>query len=283
MTAEPLQTAENGIFGSSETRHSQLRRIEVFLPPVTQDAPSFEISATARRGSTSEPEPARNQHCESWCLLHPHRAWDVGDLACNTNKGIGSAPILWLARGWFLHISLQSRYFWEPCLLHCARPAKMADSFERLRLPSFESLRFSMDEKSTLDEVPLDSSSSCQVTETNVPHVSEPFPDAAKAEHSVEKDVEGQVPAADVVGIKPAPMKVSRSMRRGLLGRFTILAEVEEPKHYPNHTKWFITFVVAVTAAAAPLGSAIFFRRQTDCPIQCNFSLTSHSFSPTSI
>ncbi|KAL1999393.1 hypothetical protein VTN02DRAFT_4584 [Thermoascus thermophilus] len=56
-----------------------------------------------------------------------------------------------------------------------------------------------------------------------------------------------------------APTVVPRSKRRGLFGQFTLLAEVEDPKTYPRKTKWFITFVVAVAAAAAPLGSSIFF------------------------
>jgi hypothetical protein len=59
----------------------------------------------------------------------------------------------------------------------------------------------------------------------------------------------------------PAPVKVPRSQRRGLFGRFIIFAEVEEPHHYPPRTKWFITFVIALAAAAAPLGSNIIFRK----------------------
>ena len=59
----------------------------------------------------------------------------------------------------------------------------------------------------------------------------------------------------------PAPVKVPHSRRRGLFGRFTIVAEVEEPKHYRRRTKWFITFVIAAAAVAAPLGSAIIFRK----------------------
>ena len=62
----------------------------------------------------------------------------------------------------------------------------------------------------------------------------------------------------------PEPIKVPRSQRRGLFGRFTILAEVEEPKHYPRKVKWYITFVVALAAMAAPLGSAIIFRMTLD-------------------
>ncbi|TVY29592.1 MFS transporter [Lachnellula hyalina] len=52
---------------------------------------------------------------------------------------------------------------------------------------------------------------------------------------------------------------VPRSRRRGLLGRFAcIIPEVERPYEYKNSTKWFITFIIALAAAAAPMGSAIF-------------------------
>lgn len=67
-------------------------------------------------------------------------------------------------------------------------------------------------------------------------------------------------PLSTASSISPQPVKVPPSTRRGLFGRFTILAEVEEPKHYGRKTKWFITFIVALAAAAAPMGSAIFFR-----------------------
>ena len=63
---------------------------------------------------------------------------------------------------------------------------------------------------------------------------------------------------------EPGPVKVPRSKRRGLFGRFAILAEIEEPKHYPRTTKWYITFVVALAAVAAPLGSTIIFRMAPD-------------------
>ena len=58
------------------------------------------------------------------------------------------------------------------------------------------------------------------------------------------------------------PAKVPRSQRRGLFGRLTILAEVEDPKLYPRATKWFITFVVAIAGMAAPLGSTIIFGKE---------------------
>ena len=60
--------------------------------------------------------------------------------------------------------------------------------------------------------------------------------------------------------IRPLPVRVLRSQRRGLCGRFTILAEVEEPRDYPDGTKWFITGVIAMAAGTAPLGSTIILR-----------------------
>ncbi|KAI2901114.1 hypothetical protein CBS63078_6616 [Aspergillus niger] len=56
-----------------------------------------------------------------------------------------------------------------------------------------------------------------------------------------------------------SPIVVPRLKRRGLFGQLSLLAEVENPKVYPRKTKWFITFVVAVAGAAAPMGSSIFF------------------------
>ena len=83
--------------------------------------------------------------------------------------------------------------------------------------------------------------------------------------HSVDSTVKGEkLGQQDVETAQeekpPSPVKVPRAKRRGLFGRFTILAEIEEPKHYPRRTKWFITFNVALAAVAAPLGSAILFR-----------------------
>ena len=59
----------------------------------------------------------------------------------------------------------------------------------------------------------------------------------------------------------PNVINVPRAQRRGLFARFAIVAEVTEPKHYLRPTKWFITFVVAMAAVAAPLGSTIIFRK----------------------
>jgi len=37
------------------------------------------------------------------------------------------------------------------------------------------------------------------------------------------------------------------------------MAEVTEPVNYNNKLKWFITFIVAFAAGAAPFGSGIVF------------------------
>lgn len=55
-------------------------------------------------------------------------------------------------------------------------------------------------------------------------------------------------------------VKVPRAKRRGLFARFALVTEVTHPIDYKNRTKWFITFTVAIAAAAAPVGSGIIFR-----------------------
>lgn len=57
---------------------------------------------------------------------------------------------------------------------------------------------------------------------------------------------------------------VARDKRRGLLARFALIPEVEDPKCYPRRTKWSITFFVALAAAAGPMASAIFMRESTN-------------------
>ncbi|KAJ6014552.1 hypothetical protein N7540_009143 [Penicillium herquei] len=54
------------------------------------------------------------------------------------------------------------------------------------------------------------------------------------------------------------PVVVPRLKRRGLLGQITLISEVENPRTYSRHMKWFITFIVALAGVVAPMGSAIF-------------------------
>ena len=53
---------------------------------------------------------------------------------------------------------------------------------------------------------------------------------------------------------------VPRHKRRGLLAKFALIPEVDRPYDYKRGTKWLITLVVALAAAAAPIGSAIMMR-----------------------
>ena len=57
--------------------------------------------------------------------------------------------------------------------------------------------------------------------------------------------------------VTPEAVVVPRSQRRGLLARFALIPEVENPTHYPRSTKWFLTFIVAFCAMAGPMGSAV--------------------------
>ena len=60
---------------------------------------------------------------------------------------------------------------------------------------------------------------------------------------------------------KPASLrKVPLSARSGLFGRLSLLYEVEDPKGYPRNIKWLITFIIALAAVAAPMGSSIILR-----------------------
>jgi hypothetical protein len=59
----------------------------------------------------------------------------------------------------------------------------------------------------------------------------------------------------------PAPaVPIPRSQRRGLLAQFCLLPEVDEPTYQSRRSKWLITFIVAIAAAAAPSGSGILLR-----------------------
>ena len=72
-----------------------------------------------------------------------------------------------------------------------------------------------------------------------------------------EEDVEAGASLYPVSSICPASNVVPRADRRGLFGRFSLLAEVVDAKDYSNPIKWWVTFVIAIAGIAAPLASAI--------------------------
>ena len=79
-------------------------------------------------------------------------------------------------------------------------------------------------------------------------------------------DVEAQTPSMPSTPTPqpPHPTKVPRAQRRGLLGRLTLVAEVDDPHTLPAFQKWFITFIVSIAAFAAPTGSTILFPSLAD-------------------
>lgn len=78
---------------------------------------------------------------------------------------------------------------------------------------------------------------------------------------SVNNDIPAQQTLSRSSSRIPVAVPVPRSKRRGLLARLTVIPEVDNPYGYKNGTKWFITFQVAIAAAAAPMGSAILLRK----------------------
>ncbi|KAF2087686.1 MFS general substrate transporter [Saccharata proteae CBS 121410] len=59
------------------------------------------------------------------------------------------------------------------------------------------------------------------------------------------------------VSLRRSPTVVPRTQRRGLLARLSLIPEVSNPFEYSRKIKWTITFIVALSGAAAPAGSAI--------------------------
>lgn len=110
------------------------------------------------------------------------------------------------------------------------------------------------------------STSSDDIHSIHTPSQREPSP---RTSTTVEQDDPNR--AASVTSDFGVCEPVPKGQRRGWLARFAIIAEAEEPKSYPRRTKWIITFIVAVAAAAAPMGSSIVLRMI--CPI---FALPLH-------
>ena len=118
-------------------------------------------------------------------------------------------------------------------------------------------------ERSAVDDLevrPIDAEMRKDLSEEKLSHetIAGSEQHSSSSIHEEKQDVEN---SPDLSQGDCPPTEVSRSQRRGLFGRFTVIAEVQEPKHYSRKIKWFITFVIALAAVAAPLGSAIIFRK----------------------
>ena len=95
--------------------------------------------------------------------------------------------------------------------------------------------------------------------------------DSIHSEHShtsslsIEQAPEANQPAqrskSKSSSVRSRPLSiVPRHKRRGLLGKLALIPEVDRPYDYQRSTKWLITMLVAMAAAAAPIGSSIFLR-----------------------
>jgi hypothetical protein len=67
---------------------------------------------------------------------------------------------------------------------------------------------------------------------------------------------------------------VPRRQRRGLFGGLAVIPEIERPHEYTVKTKWTITAIIALAAAAAPMGAGIFYR---------TWRLLSHAMAMTNV
>ncbi|KAK0635570.1 major facilitator superfamily domain-containing protein [Bombardia bombarda] len=67
---------------------------------------------------------------------------------------------------------------------------------------------------------------------------------------------------------------IPRSERRGLFASLAIIPEVNTPWGYKNKTKWTVTLIVALAAAAAPMGSGIFYPALPQLTIDLNTTPT---------
>lgn len=80
-------------------------------------------------------------------------------------------------------------------------------------------------------------------------------------DNKFEADATDSVHLENATPVKRTSVEIPRSRRRGLFARFAVVPEITEPTHYSTKTKWIVTFVVSIAAAAAPVGSAIIFRK----------------------
>ncbi|TAQ91544.1 hypothetical protein B7494_g173 [Chlorociboria aeruginascens] len=72
---------------------------------------------------------------------------------------------------------------------------------------------------------------------------------------------------------------IPRPQRRGLLARFSLIPEISRPYDYKRSTKWLITLQVALAAAAAPMGSSIFYPALTQLTQDLNTTSTTANLS----
>ncbi|THY65761.1 MFS general substrate transporter [Aureobasidium pullulans] len=110
-------------------------------------------------------------------------------------------------------------------------------------------------DKHSISSIPVPEQPEVESISTPLPQTDGIHPLPSPDEHdasSLEKQITPSITSEDI-----DPIFVPKGQRRGLLARVAIIAEAENPKHYARRTKWFITFVVAMAGAGAPMGSSI--------------------------
>ena len=102
-----------------------------------------------------------------------------------------------------------------------------------------------------------------QVVEDTEKELEPNYPVESRASYVRDIEHQAAIPAQSSTANTSSrgPVIVPKSQRRGWFGRLVIIPEVEEPKDYDRRTKWFITFVIAMGAIAAPFASSIILRR----------------------
>ncbi|KAI1812371.1 major facilitator superfamily transporter [Poronia punctata] len=67
---------------------------------------------------------------------------------------------------------------------------------------------------------------------------------------------------------------IPRDQRRGLFSWLTLVPEADKPQYYDNRIKWMLTIFVAAAAAAAPMGSSIFYPSLSEIATELQVSKT---------
>lgn len=87
-----------------------------------------------------------------------------------------------------------------------------------------------------------------------------PSPLLSRTDHDPSPTIPPPLPAS----MTSLAVPIVRGQRRGLFSSLTLIPEVATPTSYPNHTKWIITSLIAVAAAAGPMGTSIVYPVLTD-------------------
>lgn len=113
-------------------------------------------------------------------------------------------------------------------------------------------------EKGEVDKIPVASRASSDIDSCESPST----PGQGEPSNKPEPVVDAvAVTTPKENGAETVANKVPRRERRGLLAQFALLPEVDEPKNYSRRNKWVITFIIAIAAAAAPIGSGLLLRK----------------------